>query len=352
MNLFELYQHPSFVFLGRRIPGPFIPIALVGLPLMVRSQTLKYYIYSSSVKKGIEHLLVLLHLLLYTGTIRQMLQPEGYQRDDITLALLEYVSLVIGEAILDASRFWSYTLLAGGWIFTLPKAPGSHTLSPIRRTWLLLILSSIGALQTGDRLSKSAQLSAWLLLTKATFQIWSNLITSPRSLAVNLAGLSLPLATRIFILVFQMIGHNAPWFKRHTLKFQARLRYIWVNCGGEFQMARYRRCAEFPVARFTLLGAGWIISSFLFTCLWWCWLFAGEPSEGAVWIAVSCIAAFFSFVPILVLIQYLQLMQDRPRAVSLEEFLQRQITDCFAALWWNTCIYLLLWVILEIMRVV
>jgi hypothetical protein len=352
MNLFEIHQHPSLVFLGRRIPGPLIPIALVGLPLMVRSQTLEYYIYSPSLKKGIERLLVLLHLLLYTDMIGQMLRPEGYLQDDITLTLLEYVSVVIGEAILDASRFWSYTLLAGGWIFTLPDAPGNHTLSPITRTWLLLIPSSIGALKTGDRLGKSAQLSAWLLLTKATFQIWSNIVTSPRSLAVNLAGMSLPLATRIFILVFQMIGHNESWFKRHTLKFQARLRYIWVKCGGDFQMARYRRCAGFPVARFTLLGAGWIISSFLFTCLWWCWLFADEPSEGAVWIAVSYIAAFFSFMPILLLIQYLQLMQDRPRAASLEDFLQRQITDCFAALWWNTCIYLLLWMVLEIMRAV
>jgi hypothetical protein len=353
MNFFDISQHPSIAILELRIPGPLIPISLVALPLAVRPRTLKQYICSPFSKIYVECVLAALHLLLYTCMISEVLDKKDYIWDGVTLPLLEYTSLVIGETILKKSNFWMYTSTTVGWMLTLPKAPGSDALSRGTRAWILLVPSVSVALRTEQRLSAGANLSTLSLLTAVTSQIWFDFIASTRLWARDIPGLLLvPILLPICIATFCHTTRGKSSRKRFSSALPSWLRTAWYHSIRGHEMTQCIKCTEFLVAKLTWHCTGSFISSFLFTCLRWRWLLTGHSSSAPSWTVISSFVGFFCFTPILLLIRSIQLMRDRPRAANLEDFLQRQITDCFAALWWNTCIYLLLWVILEIMRVV
>jgi hypothetical protein len=343
-------QHPSLALGHWLIPGPLILIFSIGVPLLAHARSHRHY--SLTIKTFLEYTSVALHLPIYIYIIRQVLHKSNNQQDNITLSLLEYTSPVLGEAILKRSNFWLYTSIAVAWMLILPRAPGSQTLSRVTRAWSLLAPTGFVVLQTDKQLSTGARVSILSLLTMLLSQIWSGFIASTGSFSTSLVGQLFPIVVPICILSF---CHTEICELRCMLSnsmSQTWLRTVSVNGRGDSRVIHCIRCAEFPVARVTIQIAGSILSSFLCTCLRWRWLLSGEESRPPAWTGLSVLIAMFFFNPILLLIQTFEFTQGRNRAANLGEFIQRQIASCMTALWWTNCIYVVLWLVLEILRLI
>jgi hypothetical protein len=333
MSLFNASQHPSLHFGPWRIPGPFIPIALVAFPLVVRPRTLAHCLFRPSSKKSIGYSLAVLHLLLYFHIVWGIIRNNTIQHDDIAIPLLSYTSLVLGEAILGTSGFWPYTAIALDWVLLSPQDPLSRRLAKACIS-LVLAVSAVG-----ERLSTGAKLSALSLLTTAIFQTWS----VPRPLAATLAALVVP----VLATTFSRIARGQVWYQELHLRSGS----LWTNILSNSQLGQYRRCFEVPVTKITLAGAAWVLSSFNWSCFRWRWLLnRGQASRAPSWSMFSLFAGGFTFFPVFLIVDFVQLMQGRDRAANRGDFMQRQVRMCLKAMWYTTCMYTVVWLLLEIMH--
>jgi hypothetical protein len=330
-----------------RIPGPAIPFVLAGFPLVVRPLALRHLLFYPASKVCLRYSLAIVHLLLlYIHLFRGDLNKKEAEHTN-TLPLLEYLSLVLGEAALQESNFWLYTSVAMGWIHVLPHSSFSQMLSLwSRRAWILLILSIPSVLQMSKRLSTGAMLSALSLFTKIVSLILTGSVTLHEISATTSVGVLLLLLARPCCSKFLRIARSQPWLNRLGQAHSNWLRSVQQDGMVGFQLGSCTRCAQAAVAMLTLQGAGWILSSFIWSCFPWRWLFNKQVSRNPSWTVFSFLAGFL-FFPILALIKFLQ---ARGPVADLGVFVHNQLIDCLAATWWTSCIYLLLWSICEIVN--
>lgn len=309
--------YPS-VALGRlRIPGPAIPIILVGSPFFVRRQT-------SRQKKDLQNLLVVIHLLLYIYNLTEIFgKKEKEGEGDDTLPLLEHLVLAFGEPALQEGQtsVWPYISVAVGWIL-------SRALAHPQRVWISIVLSLPSALRMSKQVNVGVNLSALSLLTRMTFVVSG----SEHGLSMaNVAGVALPVA---------LARLCYPLFLRKLCRaLQVRPRRVLEDSIGE----QCLKCIQAPFAVFTVAGAGWIISSFVFSCFPWRRLFNEEASRAPSWTGLS-FAGGVVFLPLFSIVKFMRVrIIGREPAADLGAFVQYQLGDCVAATWWVSVAYILLW---------
>jgi hypothetical protein len=106
------------------------------------------------------------------------------------------------------------------------------------------------------------------------------------------------------------------------------------------------KCVSVAMASMVLNGAGWILSSLIYSCFRWRWFFLGQDSRPPA-LTVFSYAGGMLFFPILALIKVITLLQAEGPFGSAWIFLQNESKDCLVATWWISCTYLLLWLVLE-----
>jgi hypothetical protein len=332
-------QHPSLQLGPWRIPALLIPLISIAVPVAVRSRPLARHLSIAAFHRWTKQCLTVLHLLFYVCMIWGILsKPLEQQENDVAIALLEYTSLIIGEAILRTSDFWPYTRIAAGWFLICPHAFQDHKLSQLTRTWLSLLLAIFSALTPDARLGLGARLSALTLLTTTACRIWSY-ATDPHKpwSAMLLVIILAPLCAATYGRKRVQI-----WYERLICAFPLRIRSAWDYVIDHSQIRQCVRCAEGAMGRITLALAGLILSSFNWSCFRWRWLMNRQPSRAPSWTTFSFFGGGLLFYPILVLIGLVHLTQDRPG-----DLMQRQLHSSLAAVWWTTCVQLVAWIFLE-----
>jgi hypothetical protein len=147
-----------------------------------------------------------------------------------------------------------------------------------------------------------------------------------------------PRTLRHFLRSIPAYPHGQPWFNRSHRALHRCFRP---------QTLHHIQCAQAATATLTLAGAGWIVSSFLWSCFPWRRLFSGELSRAPSWTAFS-FAGGALFFPVFAVVKMWRL-QDREATVDLGVFVQRQVGDCVVAVWWVNGLYVVLWMGLEIL---
>jgi hypothetical protein len=108
------------------------------------------------------------------------------------------------------------------------------------------------------------------------------------------------------------------------------------------------KCASVAIASMILQGAGWILSSFIYSCFRWRWFFLGQNSRPPALKVFSYFGGGILFFLVLALKKIITLLQAGGPFGSAYIFLQKELKDCLASTWWVSCIYLSLWLVLEI----
>lgn len=107
------------------------------------------------------------------------------------------------------------------------------------------------------------------------------------------------------------------------------------------------KCASVAIISMILQGAGWILSSFIYSCFRWRWLYLGQDSRPPALTVFSYAGGAMPFFSVLALKKIITLLQARGPFGSAYMFLQHELKDCLATTWWVSCTYLLLWLVLE-----
>lgn len=274
-------QHPLLELGSLHIPGPAIPIILLGFPFIMPPGARRHLLHRSSFKEWLGNSLAITHMLLYIHKVWGVLKGKENMHNN-TLLLLEYLSLVLGEAALEESNFWLYTSVALGWSLSIPpsSSPSQISALPYLRAMILLILSMPSTLVMSDQLSNGATLSALSLLTRATFWASTSSITGHGFWATTLARIVLPLLAKPCYTEFVRTARGQPWSSRVVRALQSWLGRVQHNSIGQ-----YMNCTQIAVAAQTLSIAGLILSSFVWSCFRWRWLFAGHASRAPSWTA-------------------------------------------------------------------
>jgi hypothetical protein len=222
----------------------------------------------------------------------------------------------------------------------LPGAFPSERLSQLTRTWMSFLLAISSALAVDARPSVGAKLSVLTLLTTSACRIWSYAIGSHKPLpAKHLVLIMAPLCaatlgrTRVQI-----------WYERLPFPIPSRTRGAWANVMEHSRMRQCIRCDQAPVSRITLMIAGLLLSSFSWSCSRWWWLISRQASGPPSWTAFSFLGGGLFFIPILLLVEYINLTQVRQG-----DLMQRQLNSCFTAVWFTSCVQLVVWMVLEIL---
>lgn len=196
MEHLDASQHPPLELGHLSISGPAIAIVLVSFPVVVRPRTLRRLLSDPAFKGFLEYTLAIVYILLYIYNVWDILN-ERDSRNNNTLSLLEYLSLVLGEAVVKKSNFWLYTSVAEGCTMTLPRSLFSQFLSSTStKAWISLVLSIPSALRMSEQLSRGATLSALSLFTRMTFIVLAGPGAVHKFSAATLAGVLLPILAR------------------------------------------------------------------------------------------------------------------------------------------------------------
>lgn len=270
-------SHPSLKLGPPHIPGPSIPIIILVFPYVVRPHT------RQRLFPYLGHFLTLFHLFLYLYNIRGLLTKKEHEHTNV-LPILEYLTLVLGEADLEVSNLWLYTSLAVGWVQPVCPSDFSNRLDILLSTkrCVSLLLSIPSALGMKEPLSIGATLSTLSLLTRNTFRTSTRAATVQGVSVSAVARISMPALARPCYAMFVRMIRSHSQSNRLYLLLQTRLRCILHRTIGQ--------CADVyqtATATHTLLIAGWLMSSFLSTCFRWRWLFYGQASMAPAWTASS-----------------------------------------------------------------
>jgi hypothetical protein len=336
-------QHPILQLGQLRIPGPAIPIVLVVFTFIVGSRTRSRLSSDPVFKERFRYSQAVVHLLLYIYSVRTVFHEEIAESNN-TLPFVEYVALVLGEAAPGESNFGLYTSLAIGWVLPL-WSPSSSTskIAPLsRRAWISLVLSIPSALGTSKQLSTGATLSALSVLTRMIFLALTGSIAAHELSATTLAGILLPLLARACYATLLGVSHDQPWLNgfRRTLRG-------WLRCMRQYGIGLSTVPLQGAAATLTQLGAGWMLTSFLWSCFRWRWLFNGQASRPPTWTGFSLFSGYMFFFPVFVLVKWMRI-PDEP-TVDMNVVMRRQLANCLEAIWSTTCLYLFLWFISELL---
>jgi hypothetical protein len=329
-------HHPSLDLGQIRIPGPAITIAVLAFALFIRSHTRGRVLSSPVCRHGPGDLLDVLHLLFYACNIYGISTGEEYL-DNNTLPLVEYLSLVVGEAALQKSSFWLYTSVALGWSVPVPLTLFILQ-SPHLGAIVSLTLSAPSALDMSEHASIGVTLSALSLLTRAMFWISKTPTAGYTSSATNFAGILLPLLARTCYTAFIRTSWGRSWHNKLKQALQSWLRSVQPTNSGHCI-----ECAQISVAAQSLLISGWVMSSFVWSCFRWRWLFSRQASRAPAWSAASFLAGT-QFFTAFALVKW---ARTREATADVSVFMQRQLNDCLVATWWTSFLFTSLWLISE-----
>jgi hypothetical protein len=239
----------------------------------------------------------------------------------MTLPLLEYLTLIIGGAALRGRDFWTYSSIAAGLILATQSS----------KTWSALTLSIISALQIHTQSADRLGTSAWSLLTRSIIRVLEARGPAPNLLTTRLATI---LLLQLYILWYT---YN-PWAQRQRSSYlrpfleliDAALQHSTV---GGLRRHQCARCGQAAISLLMLLGAGWVVSSFLWSCFRWRWLFLGKESRAPSWTEFSFAGGitYFSIVAVL------KTLRRREAMADLEIFVRNQLEDCLEWTWWTVC---------------
>jgi hypothetical protein len=330
-------QHPSLPLVGPiALPGPLIPLLTIILPFAIQPR--HYYIFRP-LRLG--PFLTILHILFYLSDFLAEYHTNATQSDDITIPLLSYTTLVLGEAIHRTSTFWSYTSIAIGWVLICPEAPLSGTLSPSTRAWMALLISVFSTLRTDEKLSTGAMVSALALFTRTIYHIWIVSSVSPVSWTARFTMLLLPVLARLGAV--NLCGQL--WKQVLVCRFLTRLE----NEIGRSAIGQCARCAEVAVAQISLLGAALIVCAFTWSCFRWRWLWniQASSSRAPAWTIFSFFGGMLFLFPIYTLVRFLEHIPGRDLRADREDFMKRQIRNCLVAIWCTNCVYVVFWIMSE-----
>jgi hypothetical protein len=329
-------QHPSLEFGRIHIPGPAISVVLLASSFFIRSHTRRRLLSSPISKNSLGRLSVALHLLLYAYNIHGILDA-GERTDSNALLLLEYLSLVMGEAALQKSSFWLYTSVALCWILSVPLTviilPSPHL-----RAVVSLLLSAPSALDMSEHASIGVILSALSLLTRATFWILRTSTAGNTSSGTTLAGILLPVLARTCYTAFIRTSWGRSWHNKFRQALQSWLRSVQPTNSGHCI-----ECAQISVAAQSLLISGWVMSSFVWSCFRWRWLFSRQASRAPAWSAASFLAGT-QFFTAFALVKW---ARTREATADVSVFMQWQLDDCLVATWWTSFLFTSLWLVSE-----
>lgn len=334
-------QHPALELGPLQIPGPVIPFALLCLPFLMSPRTRRRVWTHPGSKEYLEYSLITVHLLLYICNVREILNKTENKNGN-TLSLLEYLALVLGETILQKSDSWRYTYVALGWALSASmNSPLTYIPPSSTRALISLLLSIPGAFGNSVHISTGVRLSALSLLTRATFWVLiaSNVVREFS--ATTLAKLISLVLARLLHAKFVRTAHNQPWSSRLREALQKMFRIVQQD-----NTEQSKDCAHAAMAMQTLLVAGWILSSYLWSCFRWRWLFLEQASRAPAWTVFSFLGGT-QFFTAWVLVKR---SHAREPTGDLRIFAQRQLVDCLEATWWTSCFDLLLWSICELGR--
>jgi hypothetical protein len=113
------------------------------------------------------------------------------------------------------------------------------------------------------------------------------------------------------------------------------------------QTQKLIKCASVAIASMILQGTGWILSSFIYSCFRWRWFFLEQDSRPPALTVFSYAGGGILFFLVLALKKIITLLQAEGPFGSAYIFLRKELKDCLASTWWVSCIYLLLWLALE-----
>jgi hypothetical protein len=319
-----------------RIPGPAISVVLLASSFFIRSHTRKRLLSSPVFKNSLGHLVTTFHLLLYAYNIHEILDADE-STDSNALPLLEYLSLVIGEAALEKLSFWLHTPVVLGWILSAPLTviilPSPHL-----KAIVSLVLSAPSALDMSEHASIGVTLSALSLLTRAMFWISKTSTAGYTFSATSIAAILLPVLARTCYTAFIWTLWGRSWHNKSKQALQSWLRSVQpINSGHCIE------CAQISVAAQSLLISGWVMSSFVWSCFRWRWLFSRQASRAPVWSAASFLAGT-QFFTAFALVKW---ARTREATADVSVFMQWQLDDCLVATWWTSFLFTSLWLVSE-----
>jgi hypothetical protein len=332
-------QHPSLPLVGPiALPGPLIPLLTIILPFAIQPR--HYYIFRS-LRLG--PFLTILHILFYLSDFLAEYHTNAPQSDDITIPLLSYTTLVLGEAIHRTSTFWSYTSIAIGWVLICQEVPLSETLSPSTRAWMALLISVLSTLRTDEQLSTGAMVSALALFTRTIYHIWIVSSVSPVSGTAQFAMLLLLILARLGAV--KLCGQ---------LRKQMLVRRFLARLGNEIgrsAIGQCARCAEVAVAQISLLGAALIACAFTWSCFRWRWLWnvQSSSSRAPAWTVFSFFGGMLFLFPIYTLMLFLEHLPSGDVRADRGGFMERQVRNSLVAIWCTNCVYVVFWIMSEML---
>jgi hypothetical protein len=329
-------QHPSLELGRMRIPGLAIPVVLLASSFFIRSHTRRRLFSNPVFKNSLRNLLAALHLLFYAYNIHEILDADK-PTDSNALPLLECLSLVIGEAALQTSNFWLYASVALGWSVSIPLILFILP-SPYLGAIVSLLLSAPSALDMSEHASIGVTLSALSLLTRATFWILRRSAAGNTSSGTTLASIALPILARICYTAFIRTSWGRSWHNKLKKALQS-----WLRSVQPTNSRHCIECAQISVAAQSLLISGWVMSSFVWSCFRWRWLFSRQASRAPAWSAASFLAGT-QFFTAFALVKW---ARTREATADVSVFMQWQLDDCLVATWWTSFLFTSLWLVSE-----
>lgn len=331
----EAAQHPSLDSYGLRISGPVLPIVLAAWFLSTRLQPGRHLLRFSITGNQLRIFLVVTHSLTYCWSIWNIIHQEeqhsAIPTNNHASILIEFIVLTWGEAALQDSDFWPYTLTSMGWIMLAFQSLSDATFPSSSNIWLSLLLSLPCAFQMSARVGSGAMLSGLSLLSNAIFAL-----VNARDVLGPYARILAILVPLCLAILIQLACKND--------SLHSRLHRLWRAVFKHFPTENHMRCATVGVSVINLEAAGWIVSSFLWSCLRWRWLFFGESSRNPALTMFSLAAGALFFA-----IHALgKLLRNRAPIADPAMFVRNSLNDCLHAIQCTNCIYLGLWLLCEL----
>jgi hypothetical protein len=334
-------HHPLLRLGWMCIPGPAIPIIVLAVSLFIRSNTRRRLLSYPVILNGLRYSLTTLHLLFYAQNVWDIFHGNRHMESNV-LPLLEYVCLVIGEAVLQKSNFWLYTSVALGWILSVLPTPFIPS-SPYVIEVVILVLSTPSALGMNDDANIGVTLSALSLFIRATFCVSKTPTAAYESSAMNLAGILVPVLARISYTTFIRTAWGRSWHNKLRQTLQS-----WLQSGQLTNIGTCMKCVQVAVLVQTLLIAGWTMSSFVWSCFRWRWLFSGQESKAPAW----TVSSFFAGIQFFAAFTIVKWWRARDATADLGVFMQWQLDDCLVATWWTSFLFVLLWLLSEFLNAI
>lgn len=337
MQLLHGPQQPSLQLGGLRVQGPTIPLAFVIGHVFLKSQLHAGAWSITTFRSILRRILVVCHMTISAWLVWSI-STDSLVMTDHTLPLSEFIFLIMGEAAIQESGFWHYYSIAYAWILGLAHSPfGLTSRAPLLSASVSLVLLSVALVSHDEvQLSQGAILSALCLFVQATNSLLPTSLQTHGSLTKTVAMFIFPLLATTALQRIRQHPRLKDLIRRFCDSFQ-QLLSEWIP------IAQCVRCTQAAMASFTILGAGVLSCSLLWSCFRWRWLLRRKLPINPAWNAFS-LAGGFLYCPMLLLIKFSR--RGEPSA-NISAFVQRQLIDALVGMQGAALVYLSIWVACE-----